>query len=274
MDERIEGLLLKLAEEYAPELARRYDRSGALETRAMRLARSLANYGLLVIMGDQPYSLQKVGRSANRQIEQWVQGYAQMYHLLCRELFPSFNQIHARDTDNRWPVVIGIKGEAIPVIQRIAGFIAPYLAHRQLTPVVSEAELIGLMEVVLDELEAASLAPDTYRQLRVEGVGLLRAMLVADIRYLSLTDFDRTLFTDSQRFVPARPSRPPVLPESAASRTDDTSPLSSTQSLNPEPPRTAQDSGSIPVFFKRDSQPANAPRPPLRPLPKSDDSER
>jgi hypothetical protein len=270
MDARIEGLLLQLAGTFAPELVRRYDRTTrTVEERTARLARDLANAGLLVILGDQPFSLQKVSRSASQQIELWAQGYAQMYHLLCRELFPSFSHIYALQTDDRWPILIALKGEAIPVVQRLAGFIAPYLALRQMKPIIPEAELIGLMELILNELDGTSLPPNTYHSLRNEGCGLLRAMLAADLRHLELTRFDRDVFRPT---LPVRPPPPPPdLPE-LPSRGGDTALLSPTQTLNNPPPPAPREGDSAPVFFKRTTQTSEVPRPPLPPLPKSDTS--
>ncbi len=269
MDARIEGLLLQLAATHAPELARRYDRTaGTIEERTARLARGLANYGLLVILSDQPFSLQKVSRSASQQIEQWAQGYAHMYQLLCRHLFPAFSYIYAMQTDSRWPILIALKGEAIPVIQRIAGYIAPYMALRQMVDVVPESELIGLMGLILDELEGKSLPPEVYQSVCTEACGLLRAMLYTDLRHLELTRFDRELFTDSRRFSPPPSSpAPSSLPE-LPSRGGDTALLSATQTLDTPPPAPRK-GDSAPVFFKRTTQTAEVPRPPL---PRPDDA--
>ena len=81
MDRRLELLLLALAEQYAPQLAQSWDRKGDLATRLPIWARQLANYNILVIMGDFPSSLQTLGQDVNAHIQDWVNSYGQLYHL-------------------------------------------------------------------------------------------------------------------------------------------------------------------------------------------------
>src|SRR5690606_6338605 len=99
----------------------------------------------------------------------WVNGYWQFYYLLARTLFPSHIYFSAHYTDEKWPLVIYMQGAANPVIQRMAGYIVPYIVQRQTEKIVSQAELIGVMELVLDELEATGLPDESYKQLRDEG---------------------------------------------------------------------------------------------------------
>jgi hypothetical protein len=54
MDRRLEQLLLALAQQYAPQLAQSWDRTGDFAQRLPVWVRQLANYNILVIMGDFP----------------------------------------------------------------------------------------------------------------------------------------------------------------------------------------------------------------------------
>lgn len=299
MDRRLEQLLLALAEQYAPQLAQSWDRKGDLATRLPVWARQLANYNILVIMGDFPASLQTLGQDVNAHIQDWVNSYGQLYHLLARALFPSYVHLSAHYTDDKWPVVIYMQGAATPVIQRIAGYVSPYIVQRQLDTTVYEAELIGLMDSILDELEAGSLPREAYKALRTEGIVILKQLLAAQIRQLALTEFDRAIFTDSQRFIPIAPERlllpgddkptagtdfHTLPPESVGHSTPhraDTETLTATQHLTPPPtvPESAPAKSpnasagqsksfgsSIPILFSR-SKDEKKRRPPLPPLP-------
>jgi hypothetical protein len=54
---------------------------------------------------------------------------------------------------------------------------------------------------------------DNYKYIRDEGVAILKQMLSSQIRQLPLTEFDRPIFTDSQRIIPLTENLPDVLPE-------------------------------------------------------------
>lgn len=287
MNEREEQILMDLAQRYAPQLLPMWERSGTLDERLARLARGLAGYNILVIMADQPYSLLTIGQNVGGLIYEWANGYTQFYKCVCRDLFPSYMQITAHPTDDRWPIMIYLRGAAMPVIQRMAGFIAPYIVHRQFSPEVSEAELIGLMDMILDELEASNLTRDAYKRLRGEAVVILKQMLNSPIQQLPLTEFERTIFTDSQRLVPVRlePSpvvAPPTLPESVRpmppTRQSDTQQLMSTEVIpappRPEPPGELEDSRQLlspnMMFGARKEDDKKRP-PPVPPIPNRTD---
>src|SRR5262245_4051317 len=141
MDQRVEQILLTLAQQYAPALLQTWQRQGDYSQRLPRLARGLANYGVLVVMGDQPYSLRGLSDDVRNPIQEWVNGYAQFYYLLTQSLFPSYTQVSAHYTDDKWPLVIFMRGSAPAVIQRIAGYVSPFIFYRQMDSKVSEVEL-------------------------------------------------------------------------------------------------------------------------------------
>ncbi len=215
MDERLERVLTRLAAQHAPQALQMWDRRGDYAQRLPRLARLLANYNLLVIMADFPQSLRAADQDPAALIQSWADAYGEFYTLLARSLFPSFTRVHASYADAHWPVIVSIYGEAAPVICVLAGYVSPFVVYRQLQATVSEVELIGLMEVILDELEAANLPRDASKRLVAEGAGILKRLLLMPVRQLPVTEFDRAIFTDSQRLIPVQdaPATPTALPE-------------------------------------------------------------
>jgi hypothetical protein len=276
MNQREERLLIAIAQQYAPAVLQQWNRGGTLEQRLANLARELANYNILVIMADQPYSLQSLNDDARLLTESWIKGYTRLYTRLCEDLFPSLRTHQVYYTDGVWPVMIYIVGAATPVIQQIAGYIAPYVVERQFALQISEAELIGVMDMMLDELEAASLPRERYKQLRADGVELLRQMIANPLNQLPLTDFDRPIFSDSQRIVPptlppsSLPEPPRQLRQSETQQLDPTMPITPPEpppDLPPDLPRTWW------IYSDRDDDDDDRrPRPPVPPLPSRSNS--
>jgi hypothetical protein len=212
MDARVEQVLIGLAQQFVPQVLQSWDRSGKPEQRTSRLARALAQHNILVIMADQPPSLQAITRDARSLVAEWVNNYLQLYMRICHDLFPSLTQqVTAHYADDRWPVIIYIQGAASNVIQVMAGYIAPYIAQAQFKNQLSEVEINGLLDWILDELEASTLPLNITRKLRSDGTVILKQILTSPIQAISLTDFDRPIFTESQRIVPIQP--PTTLPE-------------------------------------------------------------
>ncbi|NWG17887.1 MAG: hypothetical protein HXY41_14760 [Chloroflexi bacterium] len=292
--DRLEDILLRLAQQYAPHILRTWNPLDP--QRVAKLARYLASYNILVIMGDFPQTLRGVDEDTARPIQTWVDGYAQFYLLLTRALFPSFVGIAAQYADNRWPVAITIRGECAPVIEAMAGFVTPYVAMRQTEAVVSEIELIGLMEVILEVLEATTLPREAYKRLLGEGAGLLKKLLSSPIRQHQITNFDRRVFTDSERFIPIPPepaklpeedsallfasdtqeTRPDVTslkPEQAAfNPPTDTQTLPPTETIQPgDDAKPPEGSARLPFFPPRRG--GGRRRPPVPPLPGMEDEE-
>ena len=295
MDQRDENVLVALTEQYAQPLLSMWDRRGSFDERLPRLARGLASYNILVLMADQPYSLQNIQQNIGMVIQDWANNYVELYRRLCRDLFPSFSQVSLHATDDRWPIIVYLRGTATPVIQRMAGFVAPYIVQKQFSPTLSEVELMGLMDLILDELEAGNLAREVYKQLRNDSVEILKKMLATPVHQLSVTEFDRSIFSDSQRIVPVRIDPPMTIPETAPGvlppmmstpsiRQSDTEQLMPTDIMpalpkldepTSQPREQAQD--NVPFSFtntlsalRRDKDTGKKPRPPIPPLPKAD----
>lgn len=268
MDERVEQILLSLVRQHAPNILQNWDQRGGYEQRVPRLARALADANILVLMADQPPSLAVIARDAQTLVQEWVNGYWKFYTRICREIFPSYIQLSAHTTDNQWPLVLYLRGEATPVIQRMAGYISPYIVERQFSPVVSEAELIGLMDIVLDELEAWNIPREAYKRLRGDGAAILQEMLGTAIQQLPLTEFDRTIFTDSRRFIPVKSAPPATLPEAThhpVPQQADTTQLNPTEQILP----TANgEAAPRPPLVRRDNREGERKRrPPVPPIP-------
>lgn len=268
-DPRLEQILTRLAQRHAPELLRQLP-AGKAEWLPL-LARRLASYNLLVLLGEvaQPVA----SPDTIMRVQKWADGYIRLYSLLAHHLFPSFSHISAQYADDRLPVIIVIKGAATPIVHILAGFVSPYIAQRQAQPTVSEVELLGLMDTILEELEAGDLPREDYKSLRADGVAILKDMLKSPVRQLPLTPFDRPLFSDlppptlpEAPDLPARPPRqekvgegsePPPAQSVESSAIDEDEPLFDT---------------SIPIFFSRKPRGAKPPRPPIFDLP--DENER
>jgi hypothetical protein len=134
-------------------------------------------------------------------------------------------------------------------------------------------ELLGLMDTLLDELEAGDLAREEYKELRTDGVAVLKDMLRAPVQQLLLTPFDRPLFSDIAQ---PSPQPPPTLPE-----TSNLPPTMPTENMpvSAKPPSTEEEvnellfDSSIPIFFARKPRDTKKPRPPVPALPGDDEDE-
>jgi hypothetical protein len=213
VDARLEQIILSLVKQHAPQLLGGAESLGATrEERLERLCRRLANHGILVL------AVEVVGMSGNPalvQTQNWVSGVARLYSTLVRRLFPSYARIDTQYIDGDMPAVITIMGDSNILMQKMAGFVLPYLALRQ-TQVISEAELRGLVDIVLEELEANDLPRTDYQTLRAECVTMLQRLLSSPMRLLALRTFDRPIFFGGQE-APARVTGtqsivPPTLP--------------------------------------------------------------
>ncbi len=207
MTTRLERILTRLARQHAPHLLL----PPSAESDAKRLAvlaRKLANANVLVMMGYLPAPLLP---SRVTHVQRWVDLYGQLYDLLARNLFPSFTEVAAQYADDKLPAIVVIQGAATPVIGVMAGFVTPYIATRQSHPMTSEAELLGLMGILLDELEAGDLPRARYEALRAEGVSVVRDLLACPVRQIGVTLFDRPIFGKASPLT----APPDKLPEQA-----------------------------------------------------------
>ena len=203
---RFEQILFKLAQQRAKHLTPPgWNQTGDPLQRLQTLARRLASFNLLLLVGEVPTD---AGQLRELHINDWTQGYGQFYHLLAGVLFPSFNNVNAYYADEADPPAIVMNGDSTPIMVAFAGYVAPYMAARQPHhQAVSDNELIRLIDFLITELEGNDLPANALAHLRVTGVQVLRQMLRSSIRHLSLTAFYRPILDMLQT-----PRPPPGLP--------------------------------------------------------------
>jgi hypothetical protein len=273
---RLERNLIAAARRYAPTLIPAgWQKSGDYSGSLPNLARALATYNVLVMAGDAPQSA----------VKGWTDGYQGLYRILSEALFPSFMKISAFYLDQEQPLLVALYGEATPVMVTLAGYVTPYIVARQGTRPL-EVELFGMMDMILEELEATDLPRDEYRRLRDSGAGLLRELLNSGVQQFALTPPARPIFDEmaAQRPPEQRPAPPTTLPQEQAKTippkpTDLPAPPPPsdlpeyiqpppiTPQDIPEPAPRRFDPDAVPIFFnpgqgQRGSNPAVPPVPP------------
>jgi hypothetical protein len=268
--ERLETILLNLLRRYAPSVRMSTDDLPAL-------ADTLAANHALVIVGEAAASPDSDSVEA---AHRWAGSYMALYNLLAGALFPALHEAHpvqAYYADDQWPAVAVMTGEVVSVITALAGLVVPFIAARQSETRISEAELTGLMEYVLEELEAHDLPREEYRRLRDEGAALLRGLLTTPIRQIALTRAQRPLFNDTSSAPPITSDQKettpaPPEPETAAAPGQsevgqplpppDLPEMPVPESKASETPQTTD-----PIYFGPTTQRKGKRPPPLPPLP-------
>jgi hypothetical protein len=255
MQARLERTLIAIARRYAPPLVPETWRSaGDYRGSLPALARALASYNVLVLLGDLPDAL---AHQASVQFKAWADAYIALYTRLSETLFPSYTQASAYYADQDWPPIVIIYGAATPVIVVLAGYVAPYAAARHGT-VPADVELLGMADEMLDALEADDLPRAEYRRLRADLVEALRGLLALKVRPIALTRPERPLFNLPEEIVPAAPP-PQSLPEAPAS------PASLPEDAPMMAPEPVHRPGTVPIFFDSSRRPSR--RPPVPDLP-------
>jgi hypothetical protein len=261
---RLERALIASARRHAPQLVpAHWHAAGDLRVSLSEFSEQLAHAQTLVIVGILPSDRL---HQAGVLYKDWAETYIALYAALCASLFPSYPNVNAFYADSEFPAIVIIHGDCPPVIDTLAGFVAPYIATRQgAIPAPSDAELSNIAESVLDDLEAGDLPTDQFRSLRGIVNGHLRTLLASPVRQWMLTPIaDRAPFAQANTPppppstlpvdtpIPAMPS-PPDLPEMSA----------------PRPPSTLPPSFDVPLFFTPSarSESGKRPRPPLPDLP-------
>lgn len=146
------------------------------------LAAALAAGGIAMLHGDTAPALYA---QSGVVFNQWAEAVLALYARLSEVLFPSFNQASAFYADSEWPPLIGIQGQALPVIAVIAAYVLPFAAARAGTE-TTPLELLGVVDLILDALEAHDLQPESYRSLRAAGADALRLILEQPVRVVAL----------------------------------------------------------------------------------------
>ncbi|MCA9902212.1 MAG: hypothetical protein KC547_00030 [Anaerolineae bacterium] len=245
MKERLEKTLIAVASRYAkPLVPAGWQKPGDYPRALPELARSLASYNVLVLLGDLPVPY--TGDAALH-IKFWADTYERLYRRLARVLFPSFADCTCYYADQEWPPIIILHGAATPLIEALADFVAPFVVMRQSSAQISDVELRGLMDLVLEELEATDLPREEYVRLRDEAVAIVRDLLALNVRQMPLTPAKRPIFGVLPPPTAAAPAPPDTLPE---------------ETTQPSPPVEAEGEPDMPMFFEHKSR-QKKNRPPL-----------
>lgn len=268
---RLNGILTSLAQNYAYHLLQKAP-AKVDDVRVRYLADSLANNGFLIIVADIPEN------SFDVLMRVWINNYNRLYNVISSMLFPMYTSINIGTADAMRPPVVVIQGESTAVIQVMAGYIVPYVAMRQHTNTISDAEIIGLMTYILADLEADELPRRQYDELSRQCAQIIRDLIRLPIEHYSLTVMKKPLFQQNHvvpKQMPDKKSRPAPPPN-----------LPGTGRLNPEhlngrPVRPVLKSNQdktqpMPIWFNIDDDiERTKPQPPViwNPLISEDDDE-
>ena len=180
--------------------------------RVEQFAVRLTDEGVIVMVGDLHPSLRG---QRNEHLQKWVNAYAELYYLLNFGLFDTTDEPTAYVADNKYPLVVVFKARTLVVIRVLTGLVIPYIALRQTDNQTSRAELRGMIEMILEELEAGNLPYEKYKHIRERGILLLDSLLQSQIRQVSLTRFSRQFLIDTgvTQTTIQETARPDTLPE-------------------------------------------------------------
>lgn len=257
MTPRLQQLLNTLAQRYLPAPLR-----GAAggPPDAHELALALARNGVLVLPVAPPAGQ---GSQVSAWVNEMVSLYGSFYRVLTDTLFPSLKTVQARYADDQQPPIIILEGHALPVIEAFANYVVPYVALNQGRGAVNMAEVTGILNFMLEDLEGLDVERALYRDMMEQGKQLMTRLLAMPLQQQSLTPFARQTFL--QIAPPKAPAVPPPPPEAPAQRRPAPPPPPESPSGAPKP--FASD---IPIFFElRDKDGKQRPMPPVPPLPKS-----
>jgi len=212
---RLQRILLKLAERHSPALTAwsRQQFTRDVDNWERELASRLASQNSLVVLIADEFEPSML-KDQKRHITDWVKSYQRFHRLLGQLLFPTTRRFHARYADDKMPPVVVITADPAPIATVFSGFVLPYLAIRQPEQnLASELELRGLMDMIIDHLQADDLPRAVIDEMRRSGVNLLVSMLQTRVRHLSLTDFNGQVLAQIQPSQsPPPPPRPETLP--------------------------------------------------------------
>ena len=257
MQSRLDTLLQTLAQKHAPSVLQR---APSDDTRRRYLAQELAKNGVLVL----PLTISTAHQvRQNDLVNEIVSLYGSFYRLLTDTLFPSLKSISANYADTTSPPILVIEAHCLPVIECFANYIVPYIAANYQQRSLNVAELQGVLNFVLEDLEGMTVPQETYRDLLKRGADYLTKLVSLPVQQHSLTLFAR------QHFLQIAPEPPeiattiaPPPPETPRLRADAPPPP-------PEKPKAPSTPfvSAIPIIFDmrdKDDRPKNLP--PVLPL--------
>jgi hypothetical protein len=191
MKARMERILRKLAQRYRPYLLNQLPAD--IDDRLRWLADGLAKEGVLVIVGDLPND------NYDERVGKWIGAYGDLCLLMAKGIFPSLANLEAVYADNNRPPIVVVDGRPAAVMEQLGRYVAPFLAMRHDDNRVTDAELRGVMQFMLDELEADDLDNAIYTHMWQEGIKILRYLLNMDMTHYAVTSAARHLILQFQR---------------------------------------------------------------------------
>ena len=263
MISRIELILRQLAKQHAPHLLAQAPHN------VRSLASGLARHGVLVIY----FTLQSKSDEEHEQhINNRVSAYANLYTLMTEALFPTFTHISAFDADREEPPVVILQARSAPVTQVFADVLVPFVAVSQDKRLVSDAELRGVMTVMLEELEGQDLPLAQYNAVLREGMLWIRQLLAMPGKQYSLTPFHNSAF----RGLPEPQLPPPETPQPEEMPTDRYETVHDVAEKRPDTPQFIPP--DTPPMGSPVASPATStqemPKPPTLPENPADDNEK
>lgn len=272
---RLEYALIAVARRYAPGFVPP-GWAGAGDTlySLPDLARRLAAEGALVIAAEvRPDAIN--GAAAYKD---WADAYTNLYGTLSATLFPSFPNVSAFYVDQAQPPIAVIQGDCAPLIAVIGGYIAPYASNRAGTR-PSDIELRGILDIMLDDLEATDLAREDYNRLRDQAMALVRKLLDLPLQHIAIVPPAHAILgTVAEPVAPSVPTSmpeihdlptlPPNLPESMPEAPPPPPTLPESPSAKPAAVDAPFPADAVPIFFRPSKRDGNdMPPPPVPPLP-------
>lgn len=263
---RLDNTLTSLANQYVPDALMRAPHD--LEKRVPYLADSLVRVGILVMTADIP--------SNNYQflLRRWTYGYRQIYDVLASNLFTTLLRIDLGTVDNMTPPVVVLKGQAVPVIDVLAGYVVPYVTLRQQTSTLNEPEIRGIITIMLDELDD-EISTQVSKVILQTCTRVIRELVNLPITQYSLTSMKKPLFQQTYESPPPPKKRPRPAPDRKRDRNQPPPSL-------PEDPASANGTHDInlssnnettqpmPIWFDEDED--SGYQPPVPPLDDEDDT--
>ncbi len=217
-DNRLERILRQLVKQHTGNLI---PPSEDFNARVEQVAQRLAREGVLVLVGD---LTPQIRHQRDLMAREWVQAHMELYQLFAHGLFGGFMGVKAQYADNEHPTIVIMQTESIPVARMMADLILPYVAMHQTDSRVTQAELRGILDLALEQLEGTDLPSQDLRLLLDRGMNLLYTILQSPMKQVSLTGYADSFVmklyevadTKSQ---PAMPDSLPELPTQRASKT-------------------------------------------------------
>lgn len=265
---RLERALIGAAARHAPTLvpagwaqAGDYGRLTNSPNPLVNFADRLAAEGTLTLLSTLPHER---ARESNAIYQAWAEQHARLHLLLAETLFPSYRDVQALFADQVFPPIVLIVGSAVPVTMAVAAYITPFTAARRVqSHAASDVELRGLLDLLLDDLEADDLPRDSYRHLRDTGAAIVKDILASPVIPLALTTPAQTIRGET------------VAPPAAAAP----APTPNTPPAAPLPPDlpeqgAASQPGTPPIFFdpnRAADRSGTRRRPPIPDLPPRSD---